>query len=316
MKSLEFVYVSTIIEEKSFSKAAKKLGVSQPALSAYVNKIEKRIGSQLFDRSTSPIQLTEVGEHYLEYAKTVLDAKDRFSDIVSDLSDLKTGKMVIGSTSCFSACYLPSVLSKFLEKYPGIHINLVEGRIPDIQQQCLEGKVDLFLSDANLNTELFACEPLFDECILVMVPPQNPINERLKDYSIPLEAIMNEDTCSDSFRDIDVKLLKDERFVLLNEDQHIRKISEEVCKKAGFKPKEIMQVPQMMTSFSLTNAGVGVSFITESAVRYNNIHNHPIYYRISKDLCSRSISIAYKKNKYLLKACKLLIQQLKSDFGS
>lgn len=316
MKHAEFIYVTTIVEEKSFSKASKKLGVSQPALSAYINKIEKRIGAQLFDRSTSPIQLTEVGESYLEYARTVLDASARFDNIVSDLSGLKTGRINIGSTSCFSSCYLPHAVSKFLAKYSGIHINVIEGRIPEIQQQCLLGKVDLFLSDANLNSELFCCEPLFDECLMIMVPKDNPINEKLKDYQIPLEAIRRGEATSQMYKDVDVAAFKKEEFILLNDDQHVRKLSDEVCKQSGFKAKEAMQVPQMMTLFALVNAGIGSAFITESVIRYNNINVNPVYYRISKSLCSRSISVAYKKNKYLTRACTELIKQFKLDFNA
>lgn len=315
MKDLQFLYVKTIVEEKSFSRAAKKLGISQPALSSYITKLEKQLKVQLFDRTISPVRLTEIGKYYLDYADYVMDATERFQMIVSDISDLKTGKIILGSTGFFSSCYIPEPTSSFLSKYPGVHISVFEGRVPDIESKCLDGEIDLFLADANIDSDLFEVEKLFDERVLVLIPPQNPINDKLKDYQIPVEEIIKGNVGSADFKDLDLSVLKDERFVLLNEEQHIRKITDDMCKLNGFKPIEVMQVPQMMTSHSLTLAGIGVSFITESAVKYSNITKHPICYRLNKSLSSRTMALVYKKNKYLPKACKLYIDEYKKYFS-
>ena len=77
MNNNEFTYIKEVAKQKSFSKASKALGISQPALSNYIKKLEDRTGVLLFDRSISPIEITEFGKAYLEYAEDVISATDR-----------------------------------------------------------------------------------------------------------------------------------------------------------------------------------------------------------------------------------------------
>ena len=83
-------YVYEVYKEKSFSKAAASLFISQPSLSANVKRIENRIGSPIFDRSTKPLQLTEVGEHYIQAIEKIMDIENNLKNFIRDLGDLKT----------------------------------------------------------------------------------------------------------------------------------------------------------------------------------------------------------------------------------
>lgn len=315
MKNAPFLYVKTIAEEKSFSKASKRLGISQPALSSYITKLEKQLQVPLFDRSISPIQLTEIGQYYLDYANTVMSAQEQFQNIVSDLTDLSLGKIVLGSTSFFSACYLPRPTSSFLSKYPGVTLHILEAKISEIEEKCLNGEVDLFLADANLNYNLFETQPLFDERVLILIPPDSPIHNRLTPFQIPVEAVIEGRVSDSCFLDLDLKLLQKERFLLLNEEQHIRRIADALFEQSCFKPMEAMQVSQMMTSYMLTMAGIGISFITESTLKYSTLPKPAVCYRLNAAYSTRTIAVAYKKNRYLPKACKLYIEELRRCFS-
>ena len=120
-------YVYEVYKEGSFSKAAERLYISQPALSATVKKIEKKIGMQLFDRSTVPIQLTECGKKYIRTAEKMMDLEEEFACYVGNLNELRTGRLSIGGTYLFIAFVLPDIVKRFREKYPNIKISLVEG---------------------------------------------------------------------------------------------------------------------------------------------------------------------------------------------
>lgn len=317
MKNNDFVYLKELAKEKSFSTASKNLGISQPALSSFVSKLEKKLGIQLFDRTISPIELTEYGKYYLEYANAVLDATAQFENIVSDLSDVKKGTINIGSTACFSMGYLPRAIAEFRKEYDGIDFQITEGKVPEMLQKCFDGEVDMVMADENLITDMFDGEVLFEERILMCVPPNSPINELCKEYAIPTEEIINGNVNSSKFRDLDLHMVKDEKFVLLNGDQPIRKIVDEIFEKAEMKPQTVMVVPQTTTGFAMTIAGVGISFVAESTIKYNNFNEHPVYYRVGvKENVSRKMCIAYKKNKYITKAGRLFIEQLKQIFES
>ena len=96
-------YVYEVYKEQSFSKAAENLYISQPALSSMIKKIETKIGMPLFDRSTSPIQLTECGKKYIKTAEKIMDLENEFAYYVGNLQELKTGRLSVGGTYLFSS---------------------------------------------------------------------------------------------------------------------------------------------------------------------------------------------------------------------
>lgn len=95
-------YVYEVYKERSFSKAAANLYISQPSLSATVKKVEERIGSPIFDRSVSPIQLTEFGQHYIKAVEEIKDTQSRFANYLNDLNELKTGQIAIRRKQSYS----------------------------------------------------------------------------------------------------------------------------------------------------------------------------------------------------------------------
>ena len=105
-RGMEYVYA--VYKEKSFSKAAEKLFISQPSLSANVKREEQCVGYPIFDRSTKPLGLTEPGKKYIETVEKILSMQNEFSEYIDDLGDLKTGKLVLGGSSLYSSWVLPS----------------------------------------------------------------------------------------------------------------------------------------------------------------------------------------------------------------
>ena len=86
-------YVYEVYKERSFTKAAQNLYISQPSLSARIKKIEEIIGEPLFDRSTTPLKLTEVGKVYIEAAEEITQIEQRVENYINDLAGLKTGNL-------------------------------------------------------------------------------------------------------------------------------------------------------------------------------------------------------------------------------
>lgn len=313
MNTLEYNYISTIAKYQNFSMAAKKLQISQPALSNYVAKLERSLGILIFDRSTSPIQLTEPGEKYLQYANRILNLEKDFHSYITDYQQLHTGTLTIGSTHCFTSCYLPHVLQTFLSQYPDIHVNIIEGKIPSLETGVLEGKIDLLITADNVNPKQFSYEPLFQEELLLAVPPSFPINDSMMKYSISSKDLKR--ISSLSSEPVELHFFKDLNFILLEPEQHISKMSQQIFDETHISPKIIMRVEQLMSSFSFTIAGIGCSFITQSAICLGNFNKLPSLYRIKTSFCQRTMSIAYKKNRYLSTPCRSFINIAKKTLG-
>lgn len=92
----ELVYIYTVYEEGSFSKAADKLFMTQPALSISVQKIEQSIGMPLFDRSRRPLQLTDAGEIYIDTIKKMMQLEKEQQQRINDIRSLTTGSIRLG----------------------------------------------------------------------------------------------------------------------------------------------------------------------------------------------------------------------------
>ena len=250
----------------------------------------------------------------MEYAEDVISATDRLNDVMSDLQDLKKGEIKIGSVVCFSTTYLPGPMSVFHKKYPGITFKLTEEKVPEIMNKCLLGDIDIFLTDGRIDSELFDKETLFEERLLMVVPKNLAINEEIGEYQIPIEKLLSDKIDYSSVKTLDISRMKDEEFVLLNEDQHVRRMVDSIFEKAGFTPNVILQTSQTVTGLAMTLANMGISFVTETTIKYNNIKNHAYYYKVGSDKDAvRTMCVAYKKGKYISKACRKFIDTLKEE---
>ena len=104
-------------------------------------KIEKKIGSPIFDRSTTPLQLTECGEKYIHCIEKLMDMENEFSNYMNDLEGLSTGHLSIGGTNLFSSYILPPLLADFMKKYPKVEVNMVESNTKALERLLFTGNL-------------------------------------------------------------------------------------------------------------------------------------------------------------------------------
>ena len=97
MNSKQIQYVLTLAYERSFSKAAEALNITQPSLSQYIKKIEKEVGLPLFDRTNGIVRLTDAGRIFVEAGRAIIDLEHRMEVSFSDLAANKTGSLIIGA---------------------------------------------------------------------------------------------------------------------------------------------------------------------------------------------------------------------------
>ena len=136
----ELLYVKTIAEEKSISKASRKLYISQPSLSQAIQRIEESLGTILFKRTNTGLLLTLAGEKYYKMANQILKIYDDFRLEVNDINEMKTGKINIGITMHLSVYVLPIILPKFKEVCPFIDIFVFENNSTELEKLLLSGR--------------------------------------------------------------------------------------------------------------------------------------------------------------------------------
>jgi len=289
-------YIKTIADMKSISAAAESLGISQPALSAFLKKTENDIGAVLFDRSRQPLELTEAGHAYLEFLDRTQSLEKELAQTLSDIEGLETGSVTVGGAAFFNVAYIPKAVSAFVSQFPGVDIEIVDGNVPLLTAEALKGRIDLFITPAADEPDRFVYEKLLDEKVYLAVPPEWEINQSIKSKSIT----------ADEF-----KALCGCPFILLREDQNIGKKMELLFQKYDCRPNKVLHVEQTMTSLALTMSGVGVSLITENSIKASGLARYPELYLADEEICRRSMYVAYPRNKYLSRAASEFIKVLR-----
>lgn len=307
-------YIKAIAEAKSISAAAESLKISQPALSSYLKKLEDSLGAVLFDRTKQPLEITDAGRVYLDYAEKHSALLREFEQHISDIETLKKGKLTIGGAASFNVSYFPKTVAEFTEKYPGIDIDIIDGNIPEISAKAINGHIDLFVAPTVNGDTRLKYRELLNENIFLCVPSQWSINKDIEDKEIPIKEVLS-GNCSRDFElpVVDFKVFKECPFILLKKEQHIGSTMQKLFEKYEYKPKKTVVTEQTMTSYSLTLAGVGISLMTESTIRSSNFKDYPKLYMPDTQICRRSIYAMYSSQKYLSKAAKVFIEMLKKN---
>ncbi|MDQ0192930.1 LysR family transcriptional regulator [Paenibacillus wynnii] len=295
MELRQLQYALQIAAERNFSRAADKLHIAQPSLSQQLSKLEKELGVLLFQRNTSSVELTHAGAKFIEQAQTIIDAVELLRQEMSDISQLRTGRVVVGSMPITGAHLLPHVLPVFKEKYPEVDINLLEDSSMNLEKLTANGQTDLSLLSLPLEIPALTYEILGEERIDLAVPPGHPLASRL------LTGVRTS-----------LEELKDESFIVLKEGQGFRKMTMELCLNSGFDPKIVFESNNMETVQSLVATGMGVTLVPHFIARAPRSEFVPVYLPLAEPVPTRTLVIAYRRGRYLSKAAEAFIETFKT----
>ncbi|WP_243112676.1 MULTISPECIES: LysR family transcriptional regulator [Acutalibacteraceae] len=297
-----------VYKEQSFSKAAKNMYISQPSLSAMVKRAEKSIGSEIFDRSSSPIRLTECGKQYIQCIEQIMELEHNFTNYMMDMKNLKTGSFSIGGSNLFASYILPPLIMAFNQKYPYIKIELVEDRTPWLIDQLSVGALDFIIENYELDEKIYERNFYQTEHLLLAVPKSFPVNRKLNSYQLSLKSIQDGTYLSSDVPSVPLGQLSQEPFILLKSNNDTSQRSLKLCKQSGFAPKVLLYLDQQVTAYNIACLGMGCCFVSDTLIRFRPAHDHVAYYKLQGNDAERNIYFYYKHNKYLTFAMKEFLQ--------
>ena len=287
MELRQLRYMLMVADEKSFSRAAEKLYIAQPHLSHYIQKLEKQIGITLFDRKTTPITLTYAGEQFSQIARQMLQLDNNLLQQMKDLSEEKNGRLALGISPVRSAYILPILLPAFRALFPQVDLSLHEGTSANLEKWMKQGITDLTILSQPIKSDGFCYEILMEEKVLIIAPPLHPLTKRL--------------TVSDAPVSLNLSELEHEPFVLLQQGQAFRRIADNLFLQSGFQPRIILETKSYQTAHNLVSIGMGFTFSTPSVLNLNRTVERPVCFFTAKPSFTRTLSIVYRKDKYLTK---------------
>ncbi|SHG93721.1 DNA-binding transcriptional regulator, LysR family [Anaerosphaera aminiphila DSM 21120] len=305
-KGIDYVY--EVYLERSFSKAAKNLFISQPSLSAAIKKIELEVGFEIFDRTTKPIGLTEFGLEYIKSLEKIIEIEENFNNYLNDLSDLKAGNISIGGTNLFTSYILPPIISEFSKKYPNIKLNIVETNTSSLEKNLYSGTLDLVIDNYDFDSSVYERKFYSKDNIMLAVPAKFLSNKNATDYVVSYEDIINGKYLDESVKTLPLEIFKEDPFLFLKEGNDTRIRAEKICIRENVKPNILLELDQQITAFNLTCFGMGISFVSDILLKNVGINEDICIYKLESMDSAREVSFYYKKYKYLKKATQEFIK--------
>lgn len=296
MELRQLQYTIQIAKEKNFSRAAEKLHIAQPSLSQQLSKLEKEIGVLLFQRNTNSVELTHAGALFVEKAQTILDLVEQLKQEMDDISQMRSGKLIVGSLPITGSHILPLVLPVFQQRFPDIEIALVEETTANLESLAANGQTDICLLSLPLAEPSLVYREIKEEEILLAVPPRHDLANKKRNNLV------------------EIGKLRQEPFIVLKKGQGFRQITLDLCQTAGFDPHIVFESGNIETVQSLVAAGMGIAFVPQMVARDKSGEFVPAYLPLASRP-TRTLVIAYRKGRYLSKAAEAFIATLIEVLG-
>lgn len=291
-------YVYAVYAEKSFTKAAAKLFVSQPALSATIKKQEAILGFKIFIRSSPQITLTQEGEAYIEAIEKLYSVQNELKNKISDISALKAGSITLAGSNFVSSFILSKIIERFSSKFPNIQIKLIESNSLELEEIIIEEKADILLDYGSSNKNIKS-DFLLRESILLAVPASFPINEKLKDCALTHDEIKKGRHLGADVKGVSLDAFDGQSFILLKEGNSMNKIASNLFEEFNINISPAIELDQLMTSYNMCNLGMGIAFLSDTLIKSVEEKSYVKFYKINSHATTRSLFMEYKHTKYL-----------------
>jgi len=279
----------TVAKERSFSRAAEVLNRTQPAISQAIRRLEAEIGEKLFDRSSKDGTLTFAGEVLLTHAKQMLNLRHVAQQAISEMRDLKHGKVTVSANE-HTVFYLLPVIEEFRKQHPLIKIEVQRGVASRIPKQITAREVELGVISFTPNDDsVRAIHVASDELVLVM-SPDHPLATR---------------------DEISVKELGAEIFVAHNAPSPYRQKVIESFEKYKTKLNIAVELPSLEAIKRLVARGVGLALVPRITARAEINAGLLSELSVKEMKLERKLNIIYRRNSELSHAAKAFLKVAK-----
>ncbi len=284
-------YFVTVHEEMSFTKAAKRLFVSQPTLSKAIKNMESELNEPLFDRESSTLRLTDVGEALLTRSKIILKEFDSINNAALDLKNLQAGKLMVAIPPIISNLFFAEIVADFKRRYPNITLSIREVSAPSILTHVQEGTLDLGVTILPVPSEDYAIKHLHHSETVAVMRRDHPLARK--------ESILFSD-------------LRNEPLNLFSEGFSLYSQTTKHCRDQGFEPIVNTTSTQCEFLTFTARAGNGITILPL-----------PVLKQLPPDMCWRSFQPKYpweivfiwKKDRSLSHAARALVDRSEYFFS-
>jgi DNA-binding transcriptional LysR family regulator len=248
MEFRQFRYFIAVAQELSFSRAAKRLHVSQPPLSRQVSSLEDELGVRLLNRNKHKVSLTDAGSLFLIHAQDVVEGMETAATMARKVAQGEIGRLVLGYGGVAAYTYVPSILRRFREQYPAVKITLEQMPLLDQLDALRSRKIDIGFVLLPCAERSVHTEPMMRDSLVLAVSP---------DHSFATQS------------GVRIRQLGSCDFVMFPRNKMVgyQRHIVEMCRRAGFMPNIVKEAHPMESLLGLVASGLGVAVVPATAKR-------------------------------------------------
>ena len=237
-----------VAEELSFTRAAERLFLTQPAVTMQVKNLEEDLGLRLFDRTGQKIALTAAGRLLNTYARRIADLCAEAEQKIAALKGETRGQLALGASTTIAQYLLPRLAGDFLNAFPAIQLSILSGNTADVVGALIDGRIALGLIEGPPLRPDVKCETFVEDEILLVVPPSH-------EWA--------------SGGPVDTTVLKSARIILRERGSGTRQVVEDALRRARLDVKKLHVVLDLDSTESIKSAiaaGLGIGFVSRWAL--------------------------------------------------
>ena len=295
MNLKEQSYVCTLARTGSISTAAKLLEISQPALTLYIQNLERNLGVRLFDRVGKRFVLTYPGQLSVDTACKMLELKERFDGQLSSIFADYSGRLRLGIQDTRSSYLFPRIIERFNAAHINIEVRLQERRIAELMRQLRSNEIDVALCNRPRKMDDMEWVPIHEDGMKLMV-------------SREWDVVTEPPRVAGGLPWVDLKQFADRRFILSPVGYSARERMDEIMRSQGFKPTETMDIQKISTHVTLVSRGYGVGFIQPSYVRENGLEHLVAQYDVTTEQSLCQFGAMFLKGRQLPEYVQTVIE--------
>ena len=248
MDTRQLAAFCAVVERKSFSQAAERLGVTQPAVSLQIRSLEQRLGRRLLDRSGRRVEPTEAGRRLYASAQRVLAAEEHLlEDLDADDEGAITGTLELGASTGPGGTVVPLLLCEFQEQHPDLGVRLTVSDTQTVVDRVAGRELELGIVGAGRRHRGVAFEPFFSDEVVLACPAEH----RFAGKTVSLDD------------------LKGEKLIVMQDGAGVRQVIEDELRKAGMRLRDLdvrLELGLQESVRSAVVAGHGIAFISRLAI--------------------------------------------------
>ncbi|WP_094093794.1 LysR family transcriptional regulator [Paenibacillus physcomitrellae] len=287
----------TVAEQRNFTRAAELLHMTQPAVSSYIQTLERALGARLLDRTNKYVQLNKAGEIVYHHAKEILNLYTRMGNLLDDLQHTASGPLTIGASYTFGEYILPHVLTRLRELYPKVSPTITIANSKVILDLTARRQLDIGIVEGELKEKELtgvSADSFAEDQMFITASPRHPASGQIE---------------------ISAADLAEHTWIVREEGSGTRQMQEKAFEQLGFQPAHLLVIGSTQAIKEAVDAGLGLTLLSRWTLRKELEAGSLQLLQLDGFPLTRQFSLVMPESQFQTKATELLAAMIRDGEG-